>query len=238
MQRCVAIIPARGGSKGIPRKNLMDLGGKPLIAHTIEHAQSAPSVERVIVSTDDDEIARVAAMFGAEVVRRPSEISGDTARSEAAIVHVLEELSRREQYEPDLVVLLQATSPLRRPEDVQAAIDLLVRENADSLFSACPFPGFLWRREGEHWASLDFDYKKRPRRQERPEEIMENGAIFVFKPWVLQKYNDRMGGKIAAYLMPAINSFELDQPEDVELIRHLMARRVAMPPRVPFRSNA
>ncbi len=225
MQKCIAIIPARGGSKGIPRKNLIDLGGKPLIAHTIEHARSAPSVQRVIVSTDDDEIARVAAMFGAEVIRRPSEISGDTARSEAAIVHVLEELSRRERYESDLVVFLQATSPLRRPEDVQAAIDLLVRENADSLFSACRFHGFLWRREGESWVSVDFDYEKRPRRQERPEEIMENGAIFVFKPWVLQKYNDRMGGKIAAYLMPAVNSFELDHPGDVELIRHLMAGR-------------
>lgn len=225
MQRCVAIIPARGGSKGIPGKNLMDLCGKPLIAHTIEHARSAPSVQRVIVSTDDDEIARVAVMFGAEVIRRPPEISGDTARSEAAIVHVLEELSRRERYEPDLLVFLQATSPLRRAEDVQAAIDLLVRENADSLFSACRFHGFLWQRKGESWVSVDFDYKKRPRRQERAEEIMENGAIFVFKPWVLQKYNDRMGGKIAAYLMPAIDSFELDQPEDVELIRHLMARR-------------
>jgi CMP-N,N'-diacetyllegionaminic acid synthase len=225
MQRCVAIIPARGGSKGIPGKNLMDLCGKPLIAHTIAHARSAPSVQRVIVSTDDDEIARVAVMFGAEVIRRPPEISGDTARSEAAIVHVLEELSRREGYEPDLVVFLQATSPLRRPEDVQAAIDLLLRENADSLFSACRFHGFLWQREGEGWASVDFDYQKRPRRQERPEEIMENGAIFVFKPWVLQKYNDRMGGKIAAYLMPAIDSFEMDQPEDVELIRQLMARR-------------
>ena len=225
MQQCVAIIPARGGSKGIPGKNLMDLCGKPLIAHTIEHARSAPSVQRVIVSTDDDEIARVAIRFGAEVIRRPPEISGDAARSEAAIVHVLEELSRSEQYEPDLVVFLQATSPLRRPEDVQAAIDLLVRENADSLFSACRFHGFLWQQEGESWASVDFDYKKRPRRQERPEEIMENGAIFVFKPWVLQEYNDRMGGKIVAYVMPAIDSFELDQPEDVELIRQLMARR-------------
>jgi N-acylneuraminate cytidylyltransferase len=223
----VAIIPARGGSKGIPRKNLIDLGGKPVIAHTIEHARSAPSVQRIIVSTDDDEIAGVAAMFGAEVVRRPSEISGDTSRSEAAIVHVLEELSRTERYEPDLVVFLQATSPLRRPEDVQAAIDLLVRENADSLFSACRFHGFLWRREGERWVSVDFDYERRPRRQERPEEVMENGSIFVFKPWVLQTHNDRMGGKIAAYLMPAINSFELDQPEDVELIRGLMARRRA-----------
>src|SRR5262245_40336642 len=110
MQRCIAIIPARGGSKGIQRKNLFDLGGKPLLAHTIEHSRSSPSVQRVIVSTDDDEIARVAQMFGAEVIRRPSEISGDTVPSEAAIVHVLEELSRREGYESDLVVFLQPTS--------------------------------------------------------------------------------------------------------------------------------
>ena len=121
----LAIIPARGGSKGIPRKNVRPLLGRPLLAHSIEHARQAPSVTRVVVSTDDAEIAAVARRFGAEVVDRPAEISGDAASSESALLHVLDHLRDAEGYEPDLVVFLQATSPLRRPGDVQGAIETL-----------------------------------------------------------------------------------------------------------------
>src|SRR3954467_12096692 len=113
MSGVLAIIPARGGSKGIPRKNVRPFLGKPLLAHTIEHARLAPSVTRVVVSTDDAEIAAIAGRHGAEVVTRPADISGDVAGSEAALRHVLDHLEAAERYEPDLVVFLQATSPLR-----------------------------------------------------------------------------------------------------------------------------
>ena len=116
--RSVAIIPARGGSRGIPRKNLRVIAGKPLLAYTIEHALATPSIDRVVVSTDDVEIGTVAARHGAEVIWRPAEISGDRASSEAALLHALDELAARDDYRPDLVVMLQATSPLRRPDDV------------------------------------------------------------------------------------------------------------------------
>ena len=124
----LAIIPARGGSKGIPRKNLQPLAGKPLLAYTIEHARATPAVTRVVVSTDDVEIASVAQQYGAEVIWRPAEISGDTATSEAALLHALDHLRDNEGYEPDLVVFLQATSPLRRSDDIQRAVETLQQQ--------------------------------------------------------------------------------------------------------------
>ena len=222
---CCAIIPARGGSKGIPRKNLRLLAGKPLVVYTIEHAGQARSVDRVIVSTDDPEIATVSQEYGAEVIWRPAEISGDTATSESALLHALDHLRDMEGYEPDLVVFLQATSPVRQPDDVENAIETLQREGADSLFSACPLPGFVWRREGGRLSSFTFDYQHRPRRQDAPEDLMENGSIFIFKPWVLRKFGNRLGGKIAVYLMPALDSFEVNEPDDLELMEHLLAVR-------------
>ena len=130
----LAIIPARGGSKGIPRKNIRILAGKPLIAYTIEHARQTPSVKRIVVSTDDPEIAAVSEQYGAEVVWRPAEISGDTATSESALLHVLNYLKDAEDYEPDLIAFLQATSPLRHPDDIQNAINKLQQEPKQELF--------------------------------------------------------------------------------------------------------
>ena len=215
----LAIIPARGGSKGIPRKNLRPLAGKPLLAHSIQQARQTRCITRLVVSTDDEEIGAVAREFGAEVIRRPAEISGDAASSEAALLHVLDYLREAEGYEPDLVVFLQATSPLREPDDIQNAVNTLQEYQADSLFSACEFHGFLWRREGDQPRSLNYDYGRRPRRQEAPEDVRENGSIYVFKPVILRQHENRLGGKIAVYLMSPANSVEVDRPEDLERIQ-------------------
>ncbi len=142
----LAIIPARGGSKGVPRKNVRLLAGKPLIAHTIEQALSSSLVNRTIVSTEDAEIADVARQSGAEVVWRPEELAADTSVSEAALLHVLDHLVLHEGYTPDVVVFLQCTSPVRRPGDIDAAVEKLVREQGDSLISVTPWHGFIWRR--------------------------------------------------------------------------------------------
>src|SRR5262249_54197291 len=109
MTECVAIIPARGGSKGIPRKNLLPVAGRPLMSYVLGEALAARRVSRVVVSTDDPDIGSVARAAGAGVVERPAEISGDTASSEAALTHVLSELEKREAYRPDLLVMLQCT---------------------------------------------------------------------------------------------------------------------------------
>lgn len=222
--RCCAIIPARGGSKGIPRKNLCLVAGKPLIAYTIEHAQQAPSVDRVIVSTDDPEIATVSKKFGAEVIWRPAEISGDTATSESALIHALDYLRDTEGYEPELVVFLQATCPIRKPGSVQNAIETLQRESADSLFSACRKFTYVWRRERGGFLSLTYDYKKRPLRQNAPEDFVENGSIFIFKPWVLRKLNNRLGGKITVYPLSPLEAIDVDEPDDLKLVEYVMSR--------------
>ena len=230
MAEVLAIIPARGGSKGIPRKNVRLLAGKPLLAYSIEHARQASSVTRVVVSTDDDEIAETARRYGAEVVCRPPEISGDEAASESALVHVLDVLRDEEAYEPDLVVFLQATSPLRRPDDVEQAIETLRRHRADSLFSACLVHGFVWRKEGEAFRSLTYDYRHRRRRQDAPEDLIENGSIYLFKPEILRTTDNRLGGKITVYQMDPLDSWQIDEPGDFALMERLLAARPPAPP--------
>jgi N-acylneuraminate cytidylyltransferase len=257
----IVIIPARGGSKGIPSKNICPVGGKPLLAWSIEQARQTPQISRVIVSTDSAEIAAAARDYGAEVILRPAEISGDTASSESALIHALDYLERAEggnlkpedQLEnererancqapsavglqlsafsfqpctPDLVVFLQPTSPLREADDIQKAIETLEREQADSLFSACRVEGFVWRAEKDGGVrSFSYDHLNRPRRQDAPEDLIENGSIYIFKPWVLRQFNNRLGGKIAVYRMSHLNSFQIDDPADLELVESLMSHR-------------
>ncbi len=227
LRQILALIPARGGSKGIPGKNLVPLGGKPLLVHTLEQARNTPGISRVVVSTDDEDIARCALSHGAEVVRRPAELASDTATSEAALLHTLETLREEEDYRPDLVVFLQATSPLRRERDIHQAIATLEAEGADALFSAGPAHGFVWRQHGGGLEALSYDPGRRPRRQDTGEDLLENGSIYVFKPWVLQRFDNRLGGKIAVYRMDPLHSFQIDEPADLELFERLLALRKA-----------
>lgn len=224
MSKIAALIPARGGSKGIPRKNIAPLHGKPLLAYTIEHAINTPAITRTVVSTDSPEIADVAKQYGADIVWRPQEISGDKASSELALLHVLDQLRATEQYEPDLVVFLQATSPIRQPDDIQKAIDTLIQEEADSLLSVAPFHGFLWRKGTHGICSFSYDYTHRQMRQDAPEDFVENGSIYIFKPQILREFHNRLGGKIAFYRMRATDSLQIDEPDDIILIEALMAQ--------------
>ncbi len=222
----LAIIPARGGSKGLPRKNIRLLAGKPLIAHTIEQALSARTVGRTIVSTDDEEIAEVGNYYGAEVVMRPAELASDTATSESALLHALDYLRQQEGYEPDLVVLLQCTSPVRRPDDIDKAVTLLLKKKADSLVSVTPWHGFLWRQKEGEGESINFDLRQRPRRQSIPEEFRENGSIFVSRSWVLREHKNRLGGKIVLYPMDYWSAFEADSEEDFALCDWVLQKRI------------
>ncbi len=224
-ERILALIPARGGSKGIPGKNLAPLAGRPLLAHTIEQARATPRIGRVVVSTEDPEIAAVARDCGAEALMRPAELAGDEAPSEAALVHALDVLAERDGWEPELVVFLQATSPLRRADDIARAVATLRHEGADSLFSACPVHGFVWRQNGGELRALTYDPAARPRRQEIGDDLLENGSIYVFKPWVLRRHGNRLGGKIAVYPMDPLDSFQVDEPGDLELMERLLELR-------------
>jgi CMP-N,N'-diacetyllegionaminic acid synthase len=218
----VALIPARGGSKGIPRKNLQLLAGRPLLSYSIEHARCSQLIERVIVSTDDEEIAAVSEAYGAEVIRRPADISDDLSTSEAALHHALDFLRASEGYVAELVVFLQATSPLRSHEAIDEAVTTLIAEGADSLFSACAQHSFLWKREGRDMSTVNYDYRHRHMRQKGPEYFAENGSIYVFRPWVLQQTGARLGGKIAIYPMDYLHSIQIDNPVELELAAQLL----------------
>ncbi len=222
----VALIPARGGSKGIPRKNVRLLAGKPLLAHTIESARHAYSVRRVIVSTDDTEIAAVSEQYGAEVVWRPTELSGDAASSETALLHVLEYLQQTEGDLPDLVVFLQCTSPLTLPEDIDGTIQALLDENADSALATTPFHYFLWQRS-EEGEAVGINHEKRGRllRQQREPQFLETGAVYVMRTLGFLQAKHRFFGKTAMYVMPQERCLEIDEPVDLQIAETLMQKR-------------
>jgi YrbI family 3-deoxy-D-manno-octulosonate 8-phosphate phosphatase len=225
-QEALAIIPARGGSKGIPRKNVCLLAGKPLIVHTIEHAQQARSVSRVAVSTDDSETAAISEKCGAEVIWRPAEISGDTASSESALLHVMEHLHQTEGYDPDLVVFLQCTSPLTLPEDIDGAVQALLDEDADSVLAVTPFHYFLWRRDEEgDTVGINHDKQLRLLRQQREPQFLETGAVYVMRTEGFRKAKHRFFDKIAMYVMPPERCLEIDEPIDLILAETLLRHR-------------
>jgi len=219
MSDVVAIIPARGGSKGIPGKNIAVVAGAPLVAHTIAHALDSQSVSRVYVSTDDDAIASVARSYGAEVVDRPADLGSDHASSESALIHALDAIVAQSGNDPELIVFLQATSPLRLPDDIDRAVAQLRETAADSLFSAHRLHTFVWQQHGDELSSTTYDYRNRERRQDRDcTDWVENGSIYVFKPWVLREHDNRLGGKIVVFDMDVLASFQVDEPADVEVI--------------------
>ena len=156
----VVIIPARGGSKGIPNKNIIDCVGKPLVAHSIEYAKESNLVTSIYVSTDDNKIEDVAIKYGAEIIHRPNSISGDMATTESAIEHFLENISN-----PDIIVLLQPTSPLRPKGSLDIALEKMMSMGYDSLLSLSSTHRFSWKINNDE-AIPKYDFKNRPRRQD------------------------------------------------------------------------
>lgn len=216
-ERVIAIIPARGGSKGIPRKNLRPLLGRPLIAYAIEAAQLSEYVDRVIVSTDDLEIANVSASFGAETIERPAAISGDLSSSESALLHALDHLDTVESYRPDLLVFLQCTSPLTKPEDIDATIDRLRAEDADSALAVVPVHCFLWHVNAQGEAvGINHDKRERLLRQQRDPEYVETGAIYVLRVKEFLKARHRFFGKTVLSILPEERNLDIDTILDFE----------------------
>ena len=217
--KIISIIPARGGSKGIPNKNIIPIAGKPLLAWTIEQSIASNSIDDTYVSTNDDKIAEVAHQYGAKLIPRPEEISGDTDSSESALLHALNYLKKNEGLTPDIVVFLQCTSPLRKRDDINNAINLFIKESADSSISGSQFADFLfWENIDGKWKSINYDYMNRGRRQDRTPQFVENGSIYIFKPEVLRKNNNRIGGNMILYEMDFWQAWQIDAPEDIPLI--------------------
>lgn len=223
-QKIIAIIPARGGSKGIPRKNIKILAGKPLIAWTIEAAKNSKYLNRVIVSTEDQEIAEISKKYGAEVVKRPAELATDTASTGLAIEQVVAYLEKNENYNPDIIVLLQPTSPIRFTHHIDEALETFLEGDCDSLVAACPSHALIWRIEEEGAMPMNYDFKNRKRRQDTKPEYKENGAIYILKKQNFMEDKTIPCGRVGLYIMPVENSFEIDDEFDFWLCEEIIKK--------------
>ncbi|WP_372967491.1 cytidylyltransferase domain-containing protein [Microbacterium sp.] len=219
----VAIIPARGGSKGVPRKNLRRVGGVPLIERAVRTALAADGIDLVVVSTDDDEIAAVASAAGARVVRRPAALSGDTASSESAILHALDELEAGGD-RIRIVAFLQATSPFIPGDVLTDAVQQVQDGHADSVFAAHETYGFLWGRDAAGAAvALNHDAAHRPRRQDRDPHFLETGAFYVFRADGFRAAEHRFFGRIRIAEVPEWTAIEIDDEQQLRIARALAA---------------
>lgn len=219
----VVVIPARGGSRGIPRKNLLKLGGRELVARAVDCARAAQVVDCVLVSTDDAQIATVAGRAGAQIVRRPAELAGDEATSESAVLHALDELRRAGGPEPELTVLLQCTSPLTLPQDIDGTVRMLVDSGADCALAAASFHHFIWRIRDGSAVGVNHDPARRLRRQELPPQYLEAGSVYAMRTSGLRTAGRRFFGSIAVYEVPRWRVLEIDAPEDVRQAEALLA---------------
>ncbi|HEX5859270.1 MAG TPA: acylneuraminate cytidylyltransferase [Microbacterium sp.] len=219
MSETVAVIPARGGSKGVPRKNLRRVGGVPLIGRAIAAARAADRIDRVVVSTDDPEIAAIAQEWGAEIVHRPSELAGDLATSESALLHALAALDAR-GLDVGVLVFLQATSPFIDPSALADAVDMVESHTFDSAFSATKSYGFLWTRGKKGDAkALGHDRDTRPRRQDREPHVLETGAFYVMDAAGFRAARHRFFGRTGFVPVPERTAIEIDSEEQLALAR-------------------
>lgn len=218
-----AIIPARGGSKGVPRKNLLELCGKPLVAWSIEQATAAGSIDRVWVSSDSEEILDVARRYGAQPIRRPGTLAGDDATSESAWLHAVDEIERAGT-SIDLVVGMQPTSPLREPQDLDNALRDFQTQRCDSMLSCSEIRDyFVWRYGPDgRPVSVSYDYRQRLPRQAIGRHYLENGSFYIFTPDLLRSTGNRLGGRIGLYAMDRYKMFQIDSEDDLILCQAIM----------------
>jgi CMP-N,N'-diacetyllegionaminic acid synthase len=229
--RLIAIIPARGGSKGIPRKNIHPVCGRPLIAYSIEAALRSRSIERTIVSTDDHEIAEISRQFGAEPRMRPAALAQDDTPTRAVLAHVVDELAR-EFYAPDAVMTLQPTSPARTVRHIDDAAALFASHpSADSLVSCIEVPHIfhplsVMRRNAEGYLEPFLPAAQPHRRQDKPPLFARNGAaIYITRTTRLAEYV--FGGRLLPYPMDEESSVDIDTIEDIARAEHILRARLA-----------
>lgn len=225
MEKSVAIILARGGSKGIPGKNVIDFCGKPLIVWTIEQLQASKGIESIWVSSDSENILTIGRTHGAQTILRPDNISGDYATSESAWLHALEVIENKIG-SVMLVVAPQVTSPLREPIDFERGLQDFQDQQCDSMFSCSVVEDLLfWEKEQDgKLKSANYDYENRCRRQDISKQYIENGSFYIFKPEVLRRCNNRLGRKIGLTEMECWKMFEIDSVEDLRMCEALMGR--------------
>lgn len=231
----LAIIPVRGGSKGIPGKNIKPLAGRPLLAYTVDAALNSKYITRTVVSTESEKIKETAKSLGVEVLDRPAELAQDETKTAPVLLHVVDELEKKEGYKPDVVVLLQATCPLRDTKELDAAIELFLKKEKkgiDSVFAAKSLgtTHSKWRKspfsQSEIVYECLFDYRNRPRRQDSDKHyslFTETGATYIIKTDVMKKVKDFIGEKPELYLDGSC--VDIDNPEDFERAEKILEKR-------------
>ncbi|MBM7169588.1 N-acylneuraminate cytidylyltransferase [Streptomyces sp. G44] len=252
-RRVLAVIPARGGSKGVPAKNLAPVGGVPLVVRAVQACLAARLVTDVVVSTDDHVIGETARAAGAEVVLRPAAIAGDTATSEAAVLHAMDAHEARHGTRVDAVLLVQCTSPFLTPEDVDGVAAAVVEKGADTAVTVAPFHGFIWRdaaddadgsggpgdvpaqrtdslggtatlanstRTGGGYG-VNHDKSFRPRRQDRPQDLLETGAAYAMDAAGFRTEKHRFFGHTEPVRTDPARVLEVDDPHDLARARAL-----------------
>jgi len=221
-KKILAIIPARGGSKGLPRKNIIELAGKPLIAWTIEASLNSKYITKTVVSSDDDEILNISKQYKADTIKRPDELALDTTTSEPVIRHVLEKL-QQENKEFDYLVLLQPTSPLRDVKNIDNAFGMLFKSDATALISVCEIDNKILKafKQNEDGFIEGISNNKYPfmRRQDLPKTYMSNGAIYIIKVEEFMKNSGFFTDKTISFEMNEIKSLDIDTLEDLEKVK-------------------
>lgn len=221
MYSTVALIPLRGGSKSIPKKNIKPIAGKPLCVWVIEAAIQARCIDAVVVSTDSEEIAKIVKQISSDLVvlDRPAELATDEASTESVMLDVMSRVNF------ETLITIQATSPLLTSEELESACHSFVSDGYDSMLSAVRTKRFFWADDAR---PINYDYMKRPRRQDFLGTLMENGAFYITRRAILEQNKCRLGGRIGYYEMPEAAAFEIDELNDWPIVERLLSERLQL----------
>jgi CMP-N,N'-diacetyllegionaminic acid synthase len=227
-KKILGVIPARGGSKGIPNKNIIDVGGEPLIYYTIKAGSNSKMLTQCVVSTESDEIERVAKACGGDVpFKRPEDLSSDNAVSMPVMKHAIQFMEKKQKCKYDIVVMLQPTTPLRLAEDIDNSLILLEETKADAVISVVDVGAnhpLRMKRvvDGRLINYIDQGYENMQPRQELPPVYIRNGAIYAVKRDVLMENDSWVGSDVRAYIMPTERSINIDAIQDLYLVNSYM----------------
>ena len=214
--KILSIIPARGGSQGIKLKNLKLLNGKPLLDYSVNASLKSKFITRTIVSSDHPKILERAEKLGAEIIKRPKQLATNSSLIEPVIEQCLNYLKLKEDYRPDIVILLQNTSPLRTKKHIDDALSYFLNSKFDSVLSGYSSHYFVWRINQNHIVTpINYNPKKRPNRQEFHDQFIENGAIYITKYLAFKKSKCRISGKIGLFEMSKELSIDIDTKLDL-----------------------
>ena len=217
-----SFIPARKGSKRIPNKNIKKLNGIPLINYTINHCLKSKFINKTFVSSNDNKLLNLIKGKSIYKIKRPNILSGDTSSTEGAVLHFITYLNKEKITLPDLIVLLQCTSPKRHANDIDNAINIFKKKKYDSLFTACSNKNLFWKFNNKKYLPINYNFKKRLTEQRMKEQYVENGSFYIFKTKKFIKHKSRLFENIGIYLMSKINSFQLDDYEDMKILKKIL----------------